>query len=169
MRAILLCWLLWLPVAAFAATAPSPPDEDESETKAWVEQEVTLPAFPQTASLAEFHVSPASGSRFLLDTKTLSIGADGVVRYALVVRTAGGAENTSFEGIRCATREQKAYAFGQRNGSWSAARDAQWRPIELRDFNRAQPVLYADFLCMGSARPPRDVRAIVQRLRYNRN
>jgi hypothetical protein len=110
-------------------------------------------------------VSSVSDNRFLIDVDTLSIGKDGVVRYVLVVRSPRGAENVSFEGIRCATREQKSYAFGQR-GSWTRAQGALWRLIENRDINRQHIVLYADFLCSEGALPPRSVRVIVQRLRY---
>jgi hypothetical protein len=153
--------------AAMAAVVPSPPDEDEYEAsrKAWVEQAVTLPAYPKPASLLEFPVSAASSNRFLIDADTLSLGKDGVVRYALVVRSASGAENVSFEGIRCATREQKFYAFGQRGG-WAPARESEWRPIQAKDLNRQHAVLYTDFLCADVTASQRPLREILQRLRY---
>jgi hypothetical protein len=155
--------------AAMAAVVPSPPDEDEYEPsrKAWVEQAVNLPAYPKPASLLEFPVSAASNNRFLIDADTLSLGKDGVVRYTLVVRSAGGAENVSFEGMRCATREQKFYAFGQR-GAWVQVRDSQWRPIQSKDMNRQHAALYADYLCADIATFQRPLREILQRLRYGR-
>jgi len=152
---------------AMGAVTPSPPDEDEADAgqKAWVEQSVTLPVFPKPGSLVEFSVSAASSNRFLVDVETISLGSDGVVRYVLVVRSASGAENVSFEGIRCATREQKFYAFGSR-GEWSAARGAQWRLIESRDINRQHAVLFTDYLCPEVSVSKRSVREIVQRLRF---
>ena len=167
-------WLLALGVFAslqvLAAVAPSPPDADEPEAdaKAWVEMEVNPPAYPRQSGLVEFSVSGATSNRFMLDADTISIGADGVVRYVLVVRSAGGAENVSFEGIRCATREQKFYAFGQRQATWSRVREPQWRLIAMKDINRQHSVLFADLLCTDGMRPPRAVREIVQRLRYGR-
>lgn len=161
--ALFLCW-----VSAFAAT-PSPPDADEEDgKKAWVEIETSLPMFPKPSGLVEFSVSAVSENRFLIDVDTLSIGKDGVVRYSLVVRSSRGAENVSFEGIRCATREQKFYAFGQRNGTWMRVQSAQWRVIEQREINRQHAVLYADFLCSHGALPQRTVRDIVQLFRYPR-
>jgi hypothetical protein len=127
---------------------------------------VNLPPYPKTSSLVEFSVSAASSNHFLIDADTLSIGKDGVVRYALVVRSATGAENVSFEGIRCATREQKFFAFGQRDGTWARARNAQWRLIEYKDINRQHAVLHTDIFCASGKNPPRAVREIVQLLRY---
>ncbi len=156
-------------VAAAVPTRPSDEDEyNENLNKAWVEQETLLPVFPKPAGLVEFSASAAGSNRFFVDVDTLSIGADGVVRYALVVRSAGGAENVSFEGIRCYTREQKFYAFGQRNATWLPARDPQWRFIETKEINRQHGVLFADFFCPDGRRPLRTVREIAQRLRYPR-
>lgn len=172
-----MCWTVFLvalfvSTQALAAAVPTRPnDEDEyneSVNKAWVEREIVLPAFPKTASLVELSASAAGSNRFFVDVDTLSIGADGVVRYALLVRSAGGAENVSFEGIRCYTREQKFYAFGQRNATWSPARDSQWRLIEAKEINRHHAVLFTDFFCVDGRSPPRAVREIVQRLRYPR-
>ena len=85
--------------------------------------------------------------RHYIDAKSISIGEDGVVRYTLVIRTAGGATNTSFEGIRCSTQEQKYYAIGRSDGTWSRARNPQWKRIEPRDVTRQHNVLYGAVLC----------------------
>jgi hypothetical protein len=150
---------------AAAATAPREYDEDDLPAKAWVEREASLPPYPQPAGLVEFSVSGATRNRFFIDVDTLSSGADGVVRYTLVVRSPGGAENVSFEGIRCETREVKYYAFGQRNGTWSRTRDAQWRYIEYQGANSQHAVLFREILCPEGARPPAAPQ-IVRRLRY---
>ena len=143
-------------------------DEYEQGNTAWVEQVVAPPAYPKPESLAEFRGAGTSSNRFFVDVDTLSIGKDGVVRYVLVVRSPGGAENVSFEGIRCETREQKAYAFGQRGGTWSPAREAPWRLIEAREVNRHHVVLYTEAFCVNGKTPPRAAREVVQRLRYGR-
>jgi len=99
----------------------------------------------------------------------LSIGDDGVVRYILVVKTAGGATNVTFEGIRCDTREQKYYALGQPSGNWTRARNPQWRRIEYQELNRHHGVLFADILCTGNSAertPAANVSLMVQRLKY---
>ena len=80
----------------------------------WQEQkEVDLPAFPNQADLAEFYVSSAATNKFFIDASTLAVGADGVVRYVLVVKASGGATNVSFEGINCKDRSWKLYATGR--------------------------------------------------------
>jgi len=147
---------------------PTDADEYEQGSAAWVEQPVAPPAYPKPESLAEFRGAGTSGNRFFVDVDTLTIGKDGVIRYVLVVRTAGGAENVSFEGIRCDTREQKAYAFGQRGGTWALAREASWRLIEAREVNRHHVVLYTEAFCVNGKTPPRATREVVQRLRYGR-
>ncbi len=164
---VLITFFAVAPALSAITTQTTREDELEAETKAWTEAELNPPAYPKPASLVEFAVSGATSNRFLIDADTLSIGADGVVRYVLVVRGAGGAENVSFEGLRCATREQKFYAFGQRGATWSRTRDPQWRFIEYKDVNRQHAVLYADFFCDGRS-PFRTVREIAQRLRYPR-
>ena len=62
------------------------------------EQLPRLPPPPRRGSLLEF---PVSGSpvRFFVDGSSLEPGQDGVVRYVLVARTAGGVDNVSFEEI----------------------------------------------------------------------
>lgn len=119
----------------------------DAEEKQWLEGEVTLPAFPQDADLIEFNVSAATANRFFIDGKTLSVGSDGVVRYALIVTTAGGATNVSYEGIRCRAREIKLYATGRSDRTWSHSRVAEWRRIENNLVNRHHATLLREYFC----------------------
>jgi hypothetical protein len=127
--------------------------EFDEEKKPWAEIEAKLPVAPRPENLIPFEAGGATPHRFYIDAPSLSVGEDGVVRYTVVVKTAGGATNVSFEGIRCATREQKYYAAGRSDGRWVRARDPQWRRIEYKELNRHHGVLYADFFC-----PERHVR-----------
>lgn len=110
------------------------------------EQEVLLPPYPQSADLVEFVVGYKSPHRFFIDARSLQMGADGVVRYALIIRTAGGAVNTTYEGIRCKTYEKRAYAFGVAPGKWIEAKRSDWHEIEPGR-EQIQAVLYNDYLC----------------------
>jgi len=105
--------------------------------------------------LIAFDAGAATPHRFYIDAASLSVGEDGVVRYTLVVRSGGGATNVLFEGIRCATQEQKLYALGRPEGGWVRARESRWRRIEYRELNRHHAVLYSEFLC-----PERHVRMV---------
>lgn len=141
-------WLAIIVVAVLSLFGPRAwalfGSDDE---KQWLESEVTLPAYPQDADLLEFYVSAATANRFFIDAKTLSVGSDGVVRYALVVLTSGGATNVSYEGMRCSVREVKLYATGRSDKIWTAARNAEWRPIENKPVNRHHAALWQDFFC----------------------
>jgi CNP1-like family len=103
------------------------------------------PEYPRRERLVPFFVSSASSFRFFVDSASLSTGADGVVRYALVVRSTDGAETITYEGIRCATSEYRVYATGV-GGAWSPAAGA-WRKIEPRSVQRWHNALYKEYLC----------------------
>ena len=127
-------------------------NEDEN---AWQEQAIEPPAFPRQENLKEFYVSALATNKYFIDASTLAVGADGVVRYVLVVQTSGGATNVSFEGIRCRERSWKHYATGRSDGAtWAMSRAARndWRPIENKPVNRHHAALSRDLFCpSGSA------------------
>lgn len=140
--ALLLCLL------PFAASAEWGKFESEFEgEKPWAEIEAQLPPYPREENLLPFYVSAMTENRFFVDAASLGIGKDGVVRYTLVVKSAAGALNVSFEGIRCASQESKLYTFGRSGGTWSRARAVKWQPIEYKERNRHHHVLYDDFFC----------------------
>jgi len=160
-------------LAALAACATSPQTEkwqqwdidfDEGK-KPWREIESMLPPYPRPEHLVPFDGGGASQHRFFIDARSLSVGEDRVFRYTLLVRTAGGATNVSFEGMRCETREQKYYALGRADGSWVRARKPQWRRLETQSINRHYYVLYADVFCFGKV-PVQTTREALQRLKY---
>lgn len=117
------------------------------ETAEWKELDVTPPEPPKAENLNEFYVSAVATNHYFIDSSSLAVGSDGVVRYVLVVRTAGGAENVSFEGIRCEERTWKLYATGGTDGQWRTARISEWRPIENKPVNRYHAALSRDFFC----------------------
>lgn len=138
-----------LAVPAWAQTFYGLDGYVEEEDRAWSELEARLPPYPKTEDLIEFQVAPTLPFRYFVDAASIHVGRDGVVRYTLVVRGSEGADTVSFEGIRCATREFKRYAFGQGEGVWSKARNPKWTPIEAQRQTLHQRVLYYDFFCPG--------------------
>ena len=123
-------------------------DEDEDrEVKSWQELAVELPAAPQSGNLLPFYVSAATSNRFYIDGATLSVGSDGVVRYVLVILSAEGGRNVTFEGMRCDTRERRVYASGRPDGSWSKSRNEDWQRIRDVPANRQYTALYYDYFC----------------------
>jgi len=120
---------------------------EEDDEEKWQEAEAPLPAYPQDADLLEFYVSAATANRYFIDARSIAVGSDDVVRFALVVRTAGGAKNVSYEGIRCKTLEYRLYATGRADGTWTKARLSEWRPIENKPVNRHHAALSRDYFC----------------------
>ena len=141
------------------------PDEPEEVKRPWQEAAIDkYPTYPRNEALVRFDVGDASPHRFFIDPPSLAIGADGVVRYTLVTRTAGGATNVTYEGIRCEGRRHRYYAVGRDGGTWTPARNAEWRRIELQDVDRQRLALVDDFLCAGPV-PRKTEKDILNRLR----
>ncbi len=144
-------FFLSLSILAFSVRAqPAPPlrFEEDYESKEWREIEVQLPAFPKPDKLMRFRVTP-SNFDFFVDTDSLSVGSDGVVRFTLVARSASGAENITFDGIRCGTRERRTYAFGRADKIWSKARNNAWSFFEAAGRVAQYEMLALDFFCPG--------------------
>jgi CNP1-like family protein len=96
----------------------------------------------------KLHVSAGTDFRHYVDWGSVSIGQDRIVRYVLVARSASGAENVSFEGIRC-QGEYRVYAVGGPGGGW-AGQPSEWRPIP-RNVNSSQAALAKQYFCPGRA------------------
>jgi hypothetical protein len=141
-----------LVAAAPAAAAQNPPVKDTGaaaqhfETTPWQEQGVKLPAFPRAEHLLKLDTGPASAFDYFVDSDSLSVGTDGVVRFTVVAKSEG-ATNISYEGIRCAYRERKTYAFGYVNDTWRAARDPQWVRIGPAATDLYRFVLWSLYFC----------------------
>lgn len=121
--------------------------DEEYDVKAWTEIAVNLPPSPRQQDLVRFYVSAATDNLFFVDSASVSVGEDGVVRYALVIEAAGGARSVSYEGIRCQTREHRIYASGRRDGSWSKSRNNEWARIQEVYANRYSAALFLDYFC----------------------
>lgn len=136
-------------LAGFSAGAPAAEFDSEYDEKRWEEIETQLPAYPRAENLASFFVSAASDNKFMIDRESISVAADGVVRYTLVVVSSSGAQNVSYEGLRCSSAERRLYAFGRSDKVWSKARSNQWVRIQGSSLNRHHAALYAEYFCPG--------------------
>jgi hypothetical protein len=130
------------------AQAQSQFEEDfNDESKPWQEVSVQLPAAPRAENLLPFYVSATATQSFAIDSKSVTVGADGVIRYTLISTSPGGARNISYEGIRCRAFEKKIYAIGQPDGSWSRSLRDQWERIAQNIANRQHATLVQDYFC----------------------
>lgn len=151
-------------LATFGAPAQEPWgkwDADfEEGKKPWKEIETKIPPYPRPENLIPFEADKASGHRYFIDAQSLSQGEDGVMRYVLVIKSAGGASSVTFEGIRCESRQHKLYAIGQEGGGWTRARNPQWRSIGLREAGR-HGSLYDEHFCADRLRPATPRQAVL--------
>ncbi|MBG9389991.1 CNP1-like family protein [Caenimonas aquaedulcis] len=90
-------------------------------------------------SLLRFGVAPAS----------VSIGADGIVRYVVVATSASGAVNGLYEGIRCNTGEFKVYARHNPGSGWVIAKDAQWKSLHETHVSAHSLAIARTGACIG--------------------
>jgi hypothetical protein len=88
-------------------------DTIDFEERRLGELPLQLPAAPKGAELLEFDSGRRTTLRFFVDPASLTVGADGIVRFTVVIRGEGAASNVSYEAIRCKTRERKVYAYGR--------------------------------------------------------
>ncbi len=142
--------------------------EPELDPRDLPEEQVVFPAWPSQADLVEFVVSAATDNHFFIDSKALSIGKDGVVRYTLVIKTPGGAVNTSFEGIRCSTASNRIYATGRPDGTWAPSRNEEWQRIENKSRNRHHAALFSEYLCQLGGQPVNNVAEAVRALKQTK-
>jgi CNP1-like family len=173
MRFVLLALLLLVSSLAQAQRIYDITDEElEDETK-WKELTTKLPAYPKVANAVEIEVGPFRDNRVFIDLDSLGVGADGVVRYTLIIKSGGGALNVSFEGMRCITQQRKTYGFAVRKfgalasepGEWRPARSSEWAPI-IRDSTRPHfYVLYTDFFCPARKAGPDEFKEIARRIK----
>lgn len=154
----LIAVLLAIPVAADSL-------DNDFEEKPWTEIEIQLPSFPQKDDLVSFKVGAVNNVQFQIDSKSLSVGVDSVIRYTLIVVSPSGAENISYEGMRCATAERRSYAFGHSDQTWSKARSNQWARIQGTS-NNLYVDLYSNYFCTVGApalRNPDDILRVLRK------
>jgi len=141
--------------------------EKDMDTKPWAEVEAQLPAYPGKEDLIPFTVGAMKDSKYFIDAKSLSVGSDRVIRYTLVVVSSAGAQNVSFEGMRCDTAERRVYAFGRSDGSWSKARSNQWIRIQGNS-NNHYVELFTNYFCSVGATDITSAESARQALRSPR-
>lgn len=140
-------FLVFCALSLLAGAALSEDFDEEYEQKSWTELAVQLPAAPVQANLLSFYVSPLTENRYFIDSASISVGQDGVVRYTLQVLAGGGARNVTYEGMRCETRERRIYASGRIDGSWSRFGRSEWVKIVDSAANRHHAALFLEYFC----------------------
>ncbi len=148
------------PSALPAAGDPNVPPEAKRTASA---AGLVLPAWPAEEDLIPVRLSRAVALRYFVDGKSLSVAQGDVVRFTLVGKGAGGAENVTYEAFRCSTGERAIYAHGRTDRTWREVADPQWGPIGRTD--EVRNVLIAYHLCPGR-RAVKDATEGVNALKY---
>jgi CNP1-like family len=145
--------------SALPSSSEAPPEEKMTASKAGL----TLPAWPADANLVPYQLSRAAALRYFVDGQSISVANNDIVRFTLVAKGTGSAENVSYEAFRCSTGERTTYAYGKTDRTWREVADPQWAPIARGD--EARNVLLAYHLC-PARRAVKDAAEGVNALKY---
>lgn len=120
--------------------------------KTWEEIAPSLPPYPQNANLLAFDAGPANNLIFFVDANSISVDRKmRVIRYSLIIRSAQGGDNVSYEVLRCETRERKRYAIGDPSTqTWLPVRTSEWETLEQVRQLHAQRELAKYYFCPRS-------------------
>jgi hypothetical protein len=136
---------------------------DDSREIPWIEYKTNVLVMPKAQDLSplELDEMPAGMELFVDKSRIAVHPEDGVVRMWMWVRSKFGAEQGSFEGFRCATREYKVYAYANptRNPPVTSAKNARWRAAKSGVSGNYRAELQRDYLCgISGARSPQEIR-----------
>jgi len=113
----------------------------------WKEQALVLPPYPQEKRLIPVDVGRYDYPyRVLIDSASLSVGKDRLIRYTVVLRSESGVDNVSFEGVQCPGRKYKRYAYGE-SGRFHILPEKKWAFIRSSRQDIYRAVLAEDYFC----------------------
>lgn len=143
-------------VPARAQLAPVDPD--------WREAQAPTPPALALDKLIPVDL-PGSLLRFGVQSDSVSIGSDGIVRYVVVARSDGGAVNAMYEGLRCNTAQVRQYARHDAASGWKpVGGEPQWQALHGSAATRHSLVIARTGACLGHA-ANRSASQIVKDLR----
>jgi CNP1-like family len=116
-----------------------------------VEPEVVFPGAPQATDLVLVRREATSGYDYLIDGRSITVDRDSIVRFVMIARSSAGADNVTYEAIRCPTRESRVYGFGRADGSWSRSRNVTWRRLPPLNGPDIRVELFRDVFCAGGS------------------
>jgi hypothetical protein len=173
-RGAFLLGALTLSLCAWPAETPGRGDKGPVHGVPEAEEEVQElqigpPRYPRDADLAEFTLRNPSPNHFYIDTTSISVEKDQIIRFVMVIRTPSKETNVRFSGLRCATREWKDYAFAADDKKWIDNPNANWKRIVELHYNNYQDTLFGDYFCLSgvlSTKPVGDAKKLAKLLRH---
>jgi len=119
--------------------------DPESEKKK--EDAVNFPAWPSDQNLISVNLSLVEFPyTLLIDEKSFSVGKDRTIRYTAILRSAGGVDNVTYEGISCNRHEVQRYAYGSR-GQFRPVRKPEWKYVRRIGQDRYRNELIESYFC----------------------
>lgn len=145
------------------------PDLLLNRTSKWKEGPLAgFPALPNDRNLIPFSLDHPSDLKFQIDSQSITVSKDGVVRYTVVIDTPSGTRNTRFEGIHCASYRWRLYSGTNSDGTaWDNA-STPWTLIEGPGPNDYHATLATNYFCDNKTPVPK-VKTIVEMIRYGRS
>jgi hypothetical protein len=135
------------------------------EPAPWQEQAAELPAYPEQERLLEVAINTEGQPyRIYIDPASLTMGADQIARYAVVISSSSGVWNVSYEGLHCGERAYRRYAYGF-DGEWQRLEDSPWMPITGIGMNRYRKTFYNVYMC-PTAEPFQKAGQVLWKLRF---
>ena len=136
----------------------------KDDRKKFTEAASPIPSYPVDSVLFEFRPRGISNNRFFIDPASVSIGTDRAVRYTVVVKSASGVANTSFEAMRCETAEYKVFALGTKDGVWTILPNPAWHEIDTSK-GGIRLRLFDEYFCDRQRLAARTVQDLLRNLR----
>ena len=137
-------WLFALLLAGCGAPPIASDWERQQAPKLAEEQAAPLPPYPEARNLVGFDLLAPSDMRYFIDASSLTV-SEGIVRYVVVARSPEGAQNVSYEALRC-PGEYRLLALGRADGGWST-QPGSWRGIPRGMDRSVQYALARNYFC----------------------
>lgn len=121
LRGVVVAALLWACGLAQAQLAASDPD--------WQEVSVAPPSRFDAEHTLPIELAPHVSVRIGVVPASVTLGADGVLRYVAVATNPQGQRSALFEGIHCARWQVKTYAHWNPESGWHDQPNPAWRDL----------------------------------------
>ena len=121
------------------------------ETEPWAEEDLKdNPRYPDANSLVPFSLSGATRYEYYLDSRSINIGKDGVVRFIVAIKPSSSALQLIYAGIRCQTKQWKSYAVGSQDPKWMPVQKPTWEDIVKTREENYRHDLFSHYVCAGN-------------------
>jgi hypothetical protein len=129
----------------------------------WKEQDLVIPPYPREDGLVKIDIDRHDFPYTLfVDSNSVSVGRDDIIRYTAILRSKSGVDNISFEGLMCIRHQYKRYAYAS-GGQFYPVPNAQWRFLKKQRQDLYRNILADDYFCPMPSGDP--VPQLIDRLK----